>query len=76
MNIRKIFFVLVAFICLGSSAFAYWVWSPEEGKFVNPVDDVESSAEEHYNYAMQFFKEGNLDEAIKQLQELLEQYPS
>ena len=44
MNIRKIFFVLVAFICLGSSAFAYWVWSPEEGKFVNPVDDVESAA--------------------------------
>ncbi len=63
------FFLLLAF--LSSNVQAYWVWSPEEGKFVNPEGASQDSAEEQYDYAMQFYKEKNLDEALKQLENLI-----
>lgn len=55
---------------------AYWVWSPEQGKFVNPEGASQDSAEEQYDYAMQFYKEKNLDEALKQLENLIKKYPA
>jgi len=74
-NHLKVFtlFLLLAF--LPQSAHAYWVWSPEEGKFVNPEGASQDSAEEQYDYAMQFYKEKNLDEALKQLENLIKKYP-
>lgn len=69
--------VFLLFLALGSSsAQAYWVWSPEEGKFVNPEGASQDSAEEQYDYAMQFYKEKNLDEALKQLENLIKKYPA
>jgi len=55
---------------------AYWVWSPEQGKFVNPDGVSQDSAEEQYDYAMQFYKEKNIDEALKQLENLIKKYPA
>ncbi|MFZ5801898.1 MAG: outer membrane protein assembly factor BamD [Candidatus Omnitrophota bacterium] len=57
------------------SVFAYWVWSPEAGKFINTEVAEQDTADEQYQYAMQFYKEKNYDDAIKQLEHTLKRYP-
>ncbi len=75
MRISKILLCLplAAFFFLPVAA-ADWVWSPEEGRFVNPETEAKGAADEQYHYAMQFYKEGNLEEAVKQFEMLIENY--
>ncbi len=76
MKFKQIAILALFFFLPSFPSSAYWVWSPEQGKFVNPEGAGSDSAEEQYDYAMQFYKEKNLDEAIKQLEELLKKYPA
>ncbi len=78
MKTKKVltFFFLFNFLLIFSiSGWAYWVWSPESGKFVNPEGAVQDTAEEQYDYAMQLYKEKDLDEAADQFKHLLKKYP-
>lgn len=79
MNQKKVaafFFLFLPFLLLEPSVSnAYWVWSPESGKFVNPETAVQDTADEQYDYAMKFYKERNLDEASNQLKGLLKKFP-
>ncbi len=68
-------FAFLFFLGQGA-AHAYWVWSPDQGKFVNPDGANQDSAEEQYDYAMQFYKDRNLDEALKQLEAIIKKYPA
>ncbi len=76
MKFQKVLTFLFIFVWIPTLAQAYWVWSPEEGKFVNSETESQDAADEQYHYAMQFYNEKNLDEAIKQLERLLETYPA
>ncbi|MBI4115862.1 MAG: outer membrane protein assembly factor BamD [Candidatus Omnitrophica bacterium] len=57
------------------SLFAYWVWSPESGKFINPEAAVQDTPQEQYDYAMEFYKKKDFKEAAEQLRLLLKKYP-
>lgn len=59
-----------------STLFAYWVWSPEAGKFINSEETIQGTAEEQYNYAMEFYKKKDFKEAGKQFRLLLKAYPA
>lgn len=76
---NKILLILLCFVFITCGvtpgAHAYWVWSPESGKFVNPEGAVQDTAEEQYDYAMRLYKEKDLDEAAEQLKGLLKKYP-
>ncbi len=59
-----------------SSSHAYWVWSPEAGKFVNSEGAVQDASDEQYNSAMQFYREKNLNNAAEQLENLIKRQPN
>lgn len=71
--------ILLSTILFGSSfcpsLWAYWVWSPEAGKFINSEETVQNTAEEQYDYAMEFYKKKDLKETAKHLRLLLKAYP-
>ncbi|MBI3316388.1 MAG: outer membrane protein assembly factor BamD [Candidatus Omnitrophica bacterium] len=74
-NYRVLFFAV--FLGFNSSlAHAYWVWSPESGKFVNPENAVQDTADEQYDYAMKLYRQKNVKEAAEQLKALLKKYPA
>ena len=77
MKIKRIHFLILStlFLLPSLQSYAYWVWSPESGKFVNPEKAVQDTADEQYDYAMKFYKEKDLGEAAKQLEQLLKKYP-
>ncbi len=68
-------FVLLFFLQIPPVS-PYWVWSPELGKFVNSEETVQDTAENQYDYAMEFYKKKDLKETAKQLRLLLRAYPS
>jgi len=74
MKSKKVlaFFILLAIPAYPSQA--YWVWSPESGKFVNPEEGNQDIAHEKYEYAMQLYREKDLDKASDELKELLKTY--
>jgi outer membrane protein assembly factor BamD len=55
---------------------AYWVWSPESGKFVNPEGAVEDTANEQFDYALSFYEAKNYEKALKELKNLAKKYPT
>jgi len=73
---RKVLVVLVLLLIPPFSASAYWVWSPEEGKFVNAEGDAQNVADEQYQYAIQALQDEDYDEAVKQLESLIKKHPS
>lgn len=76
MITKKILTLLVLLCTIPAfSSHAYWVWSPESGKFINPEGDAQDVSQEQYDYAMGFYKEKDLDEATKQLEILMQKYP-
>lgn len=54
---------------------AYWIWSPAEGKFVQPEGASKRSAKEQYDYVHQLREKGEEEKLVRALQDLVEQYP-
>lgn len=68
-------FLICTFILSVSPAQAFWVWSPETGKFVNPEGAVQDTPDDQYRYAMAVYSQGDREQAIKELEHLLKHYP-
>ncbi len=77
MYFSRVFFVaatLTVFFTL-SNGEAYYVWSPAEGKFISPEDQIRETPEQQYNEALRLREEGKTDQMIRRLKELVRTYP-
>lgn len=75
MKIKKIFAFVVAGFFLSSVASADWVWSPEQGKFINTQSETQGDANDVFDNALDLYKEKKLDKAVEQFELLLKKYP-
>lgn len=75
MRNKKAWAFLLLLIFPAVTANAYWVWSPQEGKFVNAEGAAQDSAEEQFDYAMKLYREKNFEAAEKKFREILKNYP-
>lgn len=67
--------ILSVMLCLTSNSLAYWVWTPESGRFINPKYAVKDTPEEQFDLAIGFHKDGEYKRAIGEFQKLLRFYP-
>lgn len=77
MKLKKV--LLLSFsllLLLPAVTRAYWVWSPEQGKFINPEGAAEDSADEDYNRALKLYKDKNLKAAEEKIRDLLKKNPN
>lgn len=74
-NLKAVSFLLL-FLIPTLICDAYWVWSPEQGKFVNPEGGSQDVSDEAFDYANQLYKDKNLDDALEQLDDLLKKHPN
>lgn len=65
----------LALCLLPANAAAYWVWTPESGKWVNPKYAVKDTPEEQFDFAIGFYKSKEYKRAIGEFQKLLRYYP-
>ncbi len=70
-NIVLTIFIISVFTV---NAHAYWVWTPESGKWVNPKYAVKDTPEEQFDIAIGFYKSKEYKRAIGEFQKLLNYY--
>ncbi|MFH1854423.1 MAG: outer membrane protein assembly factor BamD [Candidatus Omnitrophota bacterium] len=75
--IRKIVILLMmtVFFMATGPVFAYWVWTPESGKWENPKYAAKDTPEEQLSYAQEYYKKGNFKMALKEFKKLIKYYP-
>lgn len=75
--LKKIALILVIYILLGnsSSGFAYWVWTPESGKWENPKYAAKDTPEEQLEYAVGFYEGHNYKICLREFKKLIKYYP-
>ena len=57
-----------------SSASAYWLWTPETKKFVNPKYAVKDSPKEQFDWAMSFYTAKDYVRAAAEFEKLVKHY--
>jgi len=81
LKFTKNYFCLIFFLFLcvtagAAPAQAYWMWSPENGKFVSSDTNVQDHSNELFQHALGFHKEKQDDRAIEEFENLIRKYPN
>jgi len=58
-----------------SESLAFWIWTPETRKWVNPKYSVKETPQAQFQHAMDLYKAGDPDKALKEFHNLLKHYP-
>ena len=58
-----------------SSSFAFWMWTPETNKWVNPKFDVKDTPPEQLEFARGFYTAKDYEKAINEFEKLIRHYP-
>ena len=58
-----------------SQPVAFWVWTPETNKWVNPKYSVKGTPQEQLEVGLSFYKAKEYKEAIREFHKLLKHYP-
>ena len=73
---RPILILILAFFCFSSgSAYAYWIWTPKTGKFVNPKIGVKPTPKEQFDFAKSFYDVKKYEDAKREFAKLTRSYP-
>lgn len=76
MRIIKTSVLIICFLSLWTVQIsAYWEWTPETGKWINPKYAVKNTDKEQWEYAESFRKVGNNEAAIREYNKLVKHYP-
>lgn len=73
-SIRAVTFAALLIFLSATTASAYWVWTPETKKFLNPKYAVKDSPKEQYDWAMTFYDAKDYPRAITEFDKLTKSY--
>ena len=54
---------------------AFWVWTPESGKWTNPKYSVKETPKEQLDFALEYVNNEDYKQAIKEFEKLIKNYP-
>ncbi len=72
---RIILAAIFAFGVFFAPAQAYWIWTPQTKKWINPKTEVKPTPQEQFKLAMQFYEIKSYEEAKREFLKLLKNYP-
>ncbi|MBL7084886.1 MAG: outer membrane protein assembly factor BamD [Candidatus Omnitrophica bacterium] len=78
MRLRFTFLLIVLLISTttySGRSLAYWIWTPETGKFINPKHAAKETPQEQFDWAMSFFESEDYKKAIAEFEKLIKHYP-
>ncbi|MCU0652600.1 MAG: outer membrane protein assembly factor BamD [Candidatus Omnitrophica bacterium] len=68
-------FLAVFFAYSLNCAYAYWIWTPKTGKWVNPKTAVKPTPKEQFDFAKSSYDAKNYEEAQQEFKKLIKHYP-
>lgn len=72
---RVLLLIIIAIAFVASPALAFWMWTPETGKWENPKYAVKETPAEQLKFALTFYKARKYKEGIKEFKKLINHYP-
>jgi outer membrane protein assembly factor BamD len=75
MKNRKIVLTLLIIGLTISPSYAYWIWTPKTGKWVNPKAAPKSSPQGQCEYAKAFYDNKKYEDAKREFKKLIKAYP-
>lgn len=75
-NKNRILFLLLVSLFFSEVSHAYWVWSPDLGKWINPKNSAKDTPEQQFEWAKQFYDQKNWDRAIEEFEKLPAAFPN
>jgi outer membrane protein assembly factor BamD len=66
--------VSLCVIVFASTASAYWIWTPETKKFINPKYAVKDTPKEQFDWAMSFYNAKDYKRSAIEFEKLAKQY--
>ncbi|MBU4334016.1 MAG: outer membrane protein assembly factor BamD [Candidatus Omnitrophica bacterium] len=70
-----ILFILLVLNFVTCNCYAFWIWTPESNKWVNPKYSVKETPSEQLEFSLGFYEEKSYEEAIKEFKKLIKNYP-
>ena len=62
-------------ILFSGRIFAYWEWTPETGRWINPKYYVGETPAEQWEIALKSYKTGDYEKALREFKKVLEHFP-
>ncbi len=75
MRRTTIIFIAIFITLSLSPAYAYWIWTPKTGKWINPKTAVKSTPKEQFDFAKGFYDVKKYEDAKREFRKLLKHYP-
>ncbi len=73
---KRTIIIYLIFISLSiSPAYAYWIWTPKTGKWVNPKTAIKPKPKEQLEFAKGLYELESYEEAKREFKKLLNAYP-
>ncbi|MDP8265292.1 MAG: outer membrane protein assembly factor BamD [Candidatus Aceula lacicola] len=73
---KRIILISITIISIcATNASAFWIWTPETNKWINPKYAVKETPKEQLEYGLEFFNVQEYKKAINELEKLLKHYP-
>lgn len=77
-NLFAAFFLICILntVVLSETALAYWIWTPEIGRWINPKHAVKATAEEQFEWASNLYEEKDYSKAAGEFERLIVKFPN
>ncbi len=75
-SLRSLAFLLILMTVFSETSYAYWVWSPDLGKWVNPKKSAKDTPEDQYAWAMDFYNKKDWERAVEEFEKLPVAFPT
>lgn len=72
---RIILSLLIISFLWSQPAYAYWIWTPKTGKWINPKTMPKENPKDQFVYAKSFYDDKKLEAAKREFRKLLKAYP-
>lgn len=79
---KKYIFAAVILACVfngvvfSGDCLAYWIWTPEIGRWINPKYAVKATAEEQFKWASKLYEEKDYSKAAGEFERLVVKFPN
>ena len=68
--------ILLGIFCvLAYPAYAYWIWTPKTGRWMNPKYNVKPAPKEQLMFALELYAQAKYKETIDECRKLIKYYP-
>ena len=73
--IQAVFLLFLIDAAFLSPAFAFWMWTPETNRWVNPKFSVKDTPKQQLEYAKEFYSSKDYNKAMNEFEKLIKHYP-